>query len=63
MSVNKLITTLAVFYLNAKLKFNRTVVYNNNVFRIISDIAHSGSNTTINNGYDTSLLGEGWNLL
>ena len=63
MSVNEMITTCTVRYLNAHMKVTRTVVYNENVFWIISDTSHSESNTTIDHGTDTSLIGEGWNLL
>ena len=62
-SVNEMITTCPEQYLNSHLKVTRTVVYNENVFLIISYIDHSGSNTTIENVNDNSLIGELWNFL
>ena len=56
-SVNEVITTFPEKYLNVHLKVTRTVVYNENVFFIMSYIDHSGSNTTKENVNDTSLLG------
>ena len=63
MSVNEMITTCKVRYLNAHMKVTRTAVYNDNVFWIISESSHSGSNTIIDHGTDTRQLGEGCNLL
>ena len=53
MSVNEMITTCKVRYLNAHMKVTRTAVYNDNVFWIISESSHSGSNTIIDHGTDT----------
>ena len=56
-SVNEVITTFPEKYLNVHLKVTRTVVYNENIFKITSSINNSGSNTKIENVNDTSLLG------
>ena len=57
MSVNELINTRAERYLNVHLIITMTVVYNGNRSRIMSDISHSIENTTIDIGFDTSLIG------
>ena len=57
MIVNKLITTRELCYLNVQFKVARTVVFNNNTFRIILFSAHSVSNSTIKKGDKTIFSG------
>ena len=49
--------------MNAYMKVIRTVVYNKTLFWFVSSSAHCGSNTAIDNGNDTSFLGEVWTFL
>ena len=49
--------------MNAQTNVTRKVEYNETISWIMSSSAHSESNTTIENGNDTSLLGEVWTLL
>ena len=58
MILNEMIPTCEARYLNSHLGVSMAVVYNDNVFRIMSSRARSVSNTTIYNGYDTSLFVE-----
>ena len=57
MSVNDMITSCMERYINAHMKVTSAVVYNKNLFWIASVRDHSGTNTTICNGADTSLIG------
>ena len=54
MIMHEMITTCMEKYLNVHMKVTRTVVYNETLFWIMPSSAHSGSNTTIDNGNDTS---------
>ena len=57
MSVNELINTRAESDLKVHMMITRTVVYNGNISRIMSDTSHIIYNTTIDIGFDTSLIG------
>ena len=59
MIMHEMITTCMEKYLNVHMKVTRTVVYNEIFFWVVSASAHSGYNTTINNGNNTIFLGEG----
>ena len=61
--MNEMITTCPDQYLNSQTKVTRAVEYNDNVFWIMSSSAHIGSNTTIYNVNDTSLIVEVWTFL
>ena len=63
MIVNNLITMLVECYLNAYLKVTMTLVYNLNIFQIISSSARCGSNNKIKIRSDTTFLGDDWTFL